>query len=468
MTDTPNVLWYVSDSLRADHLSSYGYNRETTPHIDQLAADGIRFDRMFAQAYKTVESSVSMLTGLYPPTHRARTTYDSIPAAAPSLPAVLSAAGYRTAGFSSLVQLSKRRGFDRGFDCFEELFRSYNTPGVTDWAAVCSDRAIEWLKRQDDAPFFLFVWSNGTHDPYAPRAGVFSESNNHPVDGSLDSLRNAGPEDAERVRNLYDDTIRHADAEFGRLLKHLRETGRYEETAVICTADHGELLSEHGRLEHAFPTAQRTLSWLAPDITRSQTLFEPGAFVGHLGTLPYEELLHVPAIIKPPGGGPGENRTGLTETIDLAATIADLCRVEFDSQGRSLRPLLAVDQPFKEYVFSDTAISRGLTQLQSVRSADHKLIRTAWSTDRLRSQNALEAKHALLSVLQRTLVADQLLFEIPEESTDVGTQQPDRRTALAAELDRWLQECTNRELESQRSELDAETKRQLQELGYMS
>lgn len=472
MTDAPNVLWYVSDSLRADHLSSYGYDRETTPHIDQLAADGLRFDRMFAQAYKTVESSVSILTGLYPPAHRARTTYVSIPAAAPSLPERLSTAGYRTLGLSSLVQLSERRGFDRGFDRFEELFRSHKTDtGPTDWAAVCSDQAIEWLQDQDtdEAPFFVFIWSNGTHDPYAPRAGVFSETDaDHPVDGSLESLRNADPEHVDRVRNLYDDTIRHADAEFGRLLSFLKQTGRYDETAVVFTADHGELLSEHGRLEHAPPTAKRAISWLAPELTRSRTMFEPGAFVGHLGTLPYEELLHVPAIIKPPGGGPGECRSGLTETVDLVATIADCCGIELDTQGRSLRPLFDVDQPFKEYVFSDTAISRGLTQFQSVRSTDHKLVRTAWAPDRLRSRDALEIKHALLSVLQRTLVADELLFEVPDESRNISQQHPDKRASLASELDQWLERSADRELESERSALDAETERQLQELGYMS
>lgn len=470
MPDHPNVVFYVSDSLRADHCSSYGYHRETTPHVDRLAADGIRFERAFAQAYKTVESSVSILTGLYPPAHGARTTYDAIPEAAPSIAATLSAAGYSTAGFSSLVQLSERRGFERGFDCFEELFRTrHSDTGVTDWAAVCSDRAIEWLENHDDDPFFLFIWSNGTHDPYAPRAGEFADDPAHPVDGSLDSLRESTPDDAARVRDLYDDTIRHADSEFGRLRSYLQETGRYDDTAIVFTADHGELLSEHGRLQQAYTPAKAALSRLAPGVSQSQTLFDPGAFVGHLGVLPYDELLHVPAIIKPAGGThTGETRRGLVETVDLMPTVADLCGVPFDSQGVSLRPLFEADRSFKEYVYSDTAVSRGITQSRSVRSADHKLVRTDWALDRLRSREALELKNAVLSVLQKTTGPTQLLFELPDEDRPVGSQQPALRARLAGELDEWLVDSADRSLDSNTTELDDETVRQLQELGYMS
>ena len=472
MQTRPHVILFVSDSLRADHLSCYGYERSTTPHIDRLAADGIRFDRAFAQAYKTVESSVSLLTGLYPPAHRARTTYDTIPEDAPCLPAALSAAGYRTAGFSSLIQLSERRGFDRGFDGFEELFRTRRVDdSVTDWAAVCTDRAIEWLDGHDsdERPFFLFVWSNGTHDPYAPRAGEFAADPDHPIDGSLQSLRNAPPEDAERVRNLYDDTIRHADSEFGRLCDYLERTGLYDETAIVVTADHGELLSEHARLEHAYRPLAGALRRLAPGLSQSKTLFEPGAFVGHLGTLPYEELLHVPLIIKPPGDNDrGGSRAGLVESVDLAPTVAELCGVDFDTQGESLCPLLEADRPFKEFVYSDTAISRGITQLRSVRSTEHKLVRTDWAPSRLRNREALEATNTLLSVLQKTAAPSELLFELPDETRAVGAQQPAVRAALGDELDEWLADSESLSLESTGSELDEETVRQLRELGYLS
>ncbi|MFW6320248.1 MAG: sulfatase [Halohasta sp.] len=485
MADQPHIVLYVSDSLRADHLSCYGYDRETTPQVDRLAADGVRFDHAFAQAYKTVESSVSIVTGLYPPAHGARTTYDAIPADAPSLAETLAAAGYRTAGFSSLVQLSERRGFDRGFETFQELFRTHRIDdGVTDWAAVCTDRAIEWLEghRGGERPLFLFVWSNGTHDPYAPRAGEFADPD-HPVDGSLKSLRAADADDAARVRDLYDDTIRHADAEFGRLCSYLRESGLYDETAIVFTADHGELLSEHGRLQHAYRPVKRLVSRLAPAVVRSKTLFDPGAFVGHLGVLPYEELLHVPMIIKPPGRThAGERRSGLVETVDLAPTIADLAGASvgsrapprdsqgpsFDTQGTSLRPLLAADRAFKEYVYSDTAISRGLTQSRSVRSADHKLVRTDWAPARLRSREALEATNAALSVLQKTTGPTELCFALPDEDRPIGDEEPAIRRKLADELDEWLLDSERRSLESSVTELDDETVSQLQELGYMS
>jgi arylsulfatase A-like enzyme len=470
MTEQPNIIFYVSDSLRADHLSCYGYDRETSPNIDRLAEDSIRFEQCFAQAYKTVESSVSILTGLYPPAHQARTTYDTIPEGAPRIASQLSDAGYTTAGFSSLVQVSKRRGFDEGFDTFEELFRTHKADdGVTDWAGVCSDRAIEWLEHHDNSPFFLFIWSNGTHDPYAPRANAFTEDDSdHPIDGSLQSLRNAKPEHASRVQDLYDDTIRHADAEFGRLLDYLERANIYDETALVFTADHGELLSEHGRLEHAYEPAQRALKRITPEFCRSRTLFDSGAFVGHLGVLPYDELLHVPAIVKPSGGDyTSVARDRLVETVDFMPTIADLVGVPFETQGKSLRPLFGGDRSFKEFVYSDTAISRGLTQLRSVRSGEYKLIQTDWALSRLQSREALELKNAALSVLQKTTGSTRLLFELPDERIDVSSSKSDIQKEMATELNEWFEECEDWSLASNTSKLDPETKCQLRELGYM-
>ncbi|TYL36423.1 sulfatase [Natronococcus pandeyae] len=469
MTDKPNFIFYVSDSLRADHLSCYGYGRKTSPHIDCLSRDGIRFERAFAQAYKTVESSVSILTGLYPPAHQARTTYDIVPDEAPRIACRFADHGYTTAGFSSLVQISKRRGFDEGFHTFEELFRTQEaTDGFTDWAGVCTDQAINWIEECDGGPFFLFVWSNGTHDPYGPRADVFAEDDpDHPIDGSLESLRSADPDQASRVRNLYDDTIRHADAHFGRLLDYLERSGLYDETVIVFTADHGELLSEHGRLEHTYAPIRRGMQALAPRFIHSQTLFEPGAFVGHLATLPYDELLHVPAIVKPDGRTyDGDTRTGLVETVDLMPTVADLAGIPFETQGESLQPLFEYDRPFKDHVFSHTDISRGLTNTQSVRSMDHKLVRVNWELSRLRSRETLDLENTLLSVFKKSITKSELLFELPDENADVTSHLPEARDVLRKALNKWIENVREVSIDPETSELDAVTKQQLRELGY--
>ncbi|MEF8777958.1 MAG: sulfatase, partial [Natronomonas sp.] len=456
-SEHPNVIFYVSDSLRADHLSCYGYGRETTPNIDRLAEDGIRFERMFAQAYKTVESSVSILTGLYPPAHRARTTYDVVPDEAPRIAPRLSEAGYETGGISTLVQISERRNFDEGFETFEESFRTERADdGVTDWAAVCTERAIDWLESRDGGPFFLFLWSNGTHDPYSPRANVFAEEEpDHGIDGSLQSLRNAGPEQAAHVRDLYDDTIHHADAQFGRLLEYLERTGLYDETAIVFTADHGELLSEHGRLEHAYGPLRWGVQTFAPGLAQKQTMFEPGAFVGHLATLPYEELLHVPGIVKPAGGTYERGaRGGLVETIDLMPTVADIADVTFETQGESLRPLFEGDRQRKGYTYSDTAISRGLTQTRSVRSSEYKFVRTDWAPSRLRDRKSLDLENTIFSALKRPMAKSELLFDLPDEDTNVRGERPEITTRLRAKLDEWLRNCTEFAIETDTSELD--------------
>lgn len=469
MPDKPNIIFYVSDSLRADHCSCYGYERETTPNIDRLAKDGIRFERMFSQAYKTVESSVSILTGLYPPAHEARTTYDVIPDEVPRIATRLREQGYTTAGFSTLVQISERRNFDTGFDTFEELFRTHKADeGVTDWAGICTDRVIKWLDNHDDGPFFLFVWSNGTHDPYAPRANVFAKAEpDHDISGNLNSLRNADPEQAPAVRDLYDDTIRHADSQYGRLLDALVERDLYDETVMTFTADHGELLSEHGRLEHAYRPLRSGVKTFVPEVVDKQTLFESGAFVGHLATLPYEELIHVPCIIKPVDGPEGETRDALVETIDLMPTVAELAGTSLETQGESLLPLFEEDRSFKGYVYSDTAISRGLTQSRSVRSADYKFVRTDWAPTRLRSREAFELEHGVFSSLKKMLSRSGLLFELPDEDTSVSSVYPAVREELEEELDEWLAESEMWEMDVSTSELDAETEQQLRELGYM-
>lgn len=465
MPDKPNIIFYVSDSLRADHVSCYGYDRETSPNVDRLANDGIRFEQCFAQAVKTVEASVSVLTGLYPPAHRAHTTYHGVPPDAPRITHKLRKQGYTTAGFSSVVQLPTRRGFGAGFDTFEELFRTHRaTDGFTDWAKICTDQTIEWLDKQDESPFFLFVWTDGIHDPYAPRANVFSDENpESPIDGSLGSLQSAEKEQADVVCDLYDDAIRHSDEHFGRLLDYLERTGLYDETLIVFLGDHGEILSEHARLEHAYAPARYAFQKAVPNFCRSYTLFEPGAHVGHLGALPYDELLHVPAIVKPPGGTcRGVTRNGLVETVDLMPTVADLAGVGFETQGVSLVPLFDDDKPFKQYVYSDTAISRGVTNLRSVRTPEYKLIRTDWELSRLRHVQSLDIENTLLSKFQKLLTRSELFFDLPDEKTNIASKNPELRDVLAERLDTWIQRGHDSFSGAEISDIDEESRNQMQ------
>jgi arylsulfatase A-like enzyme len=470
MTDDPNIIFYVSDSLRADSLSCYGYERETSPQIDRLASDGVLFERAFSQAFKTVESSVSILTGLYPPTHGAYTTRHSIPEDAPRIAERLQKEGYATGGFSSLVQISRRRGFDTDFDTFDELFKKHRgSDSPVDWAKLCTDHVTEWLETVDE-PFFAFIWSNGTHNPYAPRAGRFTEGgSNESIDGSLSSLRQATPEDASHVRDLYDDTIRHADRHFGRLLDHLKRAGVYEDTLIVLTADHGEVLSEHGRMEHAHWLPERVMRSVSPGFVDSQKLFEPGAHVGHLSILPYNELLHVPAILKlPDQSEAGVRRSGMVETVDLMPTVASVAGIPLESQGTTLidRGTTTSSQG-KDYVYSDTAISRGIVNFRSVRSEEHKLVRTDLDLSRLSDRRALRSKNLLASLLQKSICKSEVLLGSPDEGSDLASNQLDKLNKMRSELAKWLEQARSQENNAEKTDLDEKTEEQLKELGYL-
>jgi len=336
---------------------------------------------------------------------------------------------------------------------------------------MCTDCAVKWLEEHNDNrdPFFIFIWSNGTHDPYMPRASKFSsDSQDHGINGSLTSLRDANPESADRVQNLYDDTIRHADEQLGVLVENLKKMGIYEDTVIIFTADHGEVLSEHGRLEHTYSPIRRCATRLSSDLCRSHTLFESGAHVGHLQTLPYDEVLHVPLIIKPARRySGGETREGLVETIDLMPTIGDLAGISIDTQGASLLPLFEKDRSFKQYVYSDTATSRGISRSRSVRSSDHKLIQTDWDLSGLNNWHTLEPNKMLLSIWRKVLTKTPHLFNLSDESVDISRPKSEIFASYERELEEWLKRCRDGVLNPETIKLDKDTEEQLRDLGYM-
>lgn len=139
-----NVLLYVFDSLRPDHLSSYGYDRETSPTIDDIADDGVRFTNAFAQGIWTAPTSGSIFTGLYPSVHGGETVSEPLSPAAPRLAETMAEAGLTTGCVSTIDQVSGFRGYDEGFNEFVELFETYD-PDDPQLGVALHDRLDEWL-----------------------------------------------------------------------------------------------------------------------------------------------------------------------------------------------------------------------------------------------------------------------------------------------------------------------------------
>ena len=307
----PNIIVIVADTLRADHLGSYGYSQALTPNLDQLAAHSIRYSHAFAQAAWTKPSMATLLTGLYPSSHATRYKTSALPTGLATLPGLLQAQGYVTGGFANNVNIAPFFNFQQGFTDYEFLAPDYllgaseassqltvyqvarmvnerffqahkNVHSFYQPADVVNERAIDWLKNRQDERFFLFLHYMDPHDPYFEQP-----FNNHGI--ARVSTPNPPPDMAPEMVRLYDGEITYMDRYLGQLFAWLKQTGLYDETLIVFTADHGEEFYEHGGWWH--------------------------------GLTLYDEQIHVPLLVKLPGQATGEIDTGLARTLDIAPTV---------------------------------------------------------------------------------------------------------------------------------------------------
>ncbi|MFQ5718076.1 MAG: sulfatase [Acidobacteriota bacterium] len=310
------------DTLRADHLGCYGYERDTSPFIDELAAGGVLFEQAISSAPWTLPSHASLLSGVYPSTHRAVDGREGIAPSVTLAAERFGAAGWATGGFVSSWFVSHRYGFDRGFDRFDDFEQTLNsnTKHKVDGARVI-DEAVRWLRQHAAEPFFLFVHLYDVHfnyDPPSPHRELFDTG----YDGPLPAYRKYSyyldhplPADVLAAEiGLYDGAIHYADAQIQRLHAVLAELGRADDTLIVLTADHGEEFFERG-------------SW------------------GHAHTL-YEEQVHVPLILRGPGLSPRRVSTQVRH-VDVLPTLLDLAGLPVAPglHGVSLRGLTGGPAP---------------------------------------------------------------------------------------------------------------------------
>jgi arylsulfatase A-like enzyme len=276
--DTPNVIVIVVDTLRADHLSSYGYERETSPFMDGLAAEGVRFENAISPSSWTQPSHASMLTGRYTYEHQAEVhplddTY-------PTIGEVLQSQGYRTGAFSAnTLFFTRRQGFGRGFLRFEDnyqtpsdailnsslygyLFDYYGLRKALNYEGVPTRRlasdinasVIDWVDA-GNKPFFLFINYFDAHDPYTPPEpyrSLYGQTQGGLVNGFVERYHpDLTDEQLQSEIDAYDGSINYVDDQIQALFADLESRGLLENTIVIVTADHGESLGEHGLLQHS-------------------------------------------------------------------------------------------------------------------------------------------------------------------------------------------------------------------------
>jgi len=261
------------DTLRADHLSCYGYERTTSPNLDALAQQSLLFEDVLSCSSSTAPSHMSMMTGVLPLVHGIENeVHHSQAPQAPLLAEILEEQGYVTAAFADGGHVSENEGFDRGFQHFDSRY---------EWFEKKLDRVQRWLREADDSePTFLFVHTYGVHAPYLPGEGhdLFSSPSylgvlNSRVESLQDHLSQAaadesgqelarmmedfwrdkktlGAADIQHLVDLYDGAIHRVDAGVGRLLATLDAEGWLDNAWVVVTADHGEAFAEHGTFQH--------------------------------------------------------------------------------------------------------------------------------------------------------------------------------------------------------------------------
>lgn len=311
----PNFLLVSIDTLRADHLGVYGYERDTSPNLDQFASGAIRFERAIAPAPWTLPSHVAMLSGLHPHDVGIDDIDSSIPEHVPMLAQALNANGYQTAAFVDSAPgglLGAERGFARGFDRYDHAPHT-DAPGPKYDVSGTVDAGLAWLRGRDPArPFFLFLHTKSVHtapvepDPspgesnapyispepfgsrYLPEAearfpwhdgnksgGVryLRLMNQYLAEGQIDPAQFSAEQLRELV-DLYDGGIRYVDDHFGRLIAALEKLGVEEDTVVIVTADHGEAFLEHYYFLHK--EVFDTQIWV-PLLIRDPRLGKPSA-----------------------------------------------------------------------------------------------------------------------------------------------------------------------------------------------
>ncbi|MFN7941462.1 MAG: sulfatase [Thermoanaerobaculia bacterium] len=344
------------DTLRADHLGAWGYDRPTSPFLDRLAARATLFERAFVQIPSTLPSHMTMFTGLYPGEHGVYPPSGILAKEIPTLPEAFRAAGYKTSGHSEGGYVQGGYGFARGFD--EWTNDEYRAD--TDVERTLG-RGLDFLSRlAPGEKFFLFLHTYSVHDPYAPPAeyralfwpgappaGAFSPVGENFASFNVGRLA-ADAAAVDYYRALYDASIRYVDSQLERFFAELERLGLADQTTVIVTSDHGEEFREHGRLVH---------------------------------TQIYPECLHVPLLVVHPAQKSAARVGAVVRAVDLFPTLAELAGLAAPVRlsGASLVPLLrAPDAAGPGEAYAEGEMLGG-TERTLIRQRERQLWQLVWT-----------------------------------------------------------------------------------------
>jgi arylsulfatase A-like enzyme len=450
----PNIALIVIDTARADHFSCYGYAQRTTPNVDALAARGILFRGVHSVAPWTLPAHMSMFTGLVPRDHGASWAAFSEPETAtvgelvdraftPSEPermlaARLRAAGYRSYGFSPNPWISRNKGFAEGFDEFFELWREEEREAAlgrkpagplekspTRAAVAGIERVLGGHPAGE--PFFLFVNFIDPHFPYDPQEPFRTRFGGKPetlqeiqrgaLRHELAMIAGDSPFDSQELVPFYDGELATADHAVGELVRFLESSGLFDDTLIVVTSDHGELLGEQGRWSHQL-------------------------YVD-------EPLMNVPLVLKLPRGARAGTAVDapLASNLDVYATVLAAAGAPIPLEDELSRDLVQENPAPREHLVGEYAPSKAyLRQLRKRNGAfvveDHAHGRYVVYTSEFRTEivgsralqstslrgGADEARLAQASRAAEQALAAYLAARDESRSVGVGVEAGDERT----------------------------------------
>ena len=340
-----HVIIISADALRSDHLGCYGYQRDTSPFIDQFSKESVLFENASSHAPWTLPSFATLFTSLYPSFHKTTTRFSSLSDSHIVLAELLREKNYLTAAFNKNGFLAARRGFAQGFD----WYRSEATFDKSEDERV--QEISKWLDRHREKKTFLFVHFLEPHSPYTPppeykRKFTNGEKTMDTTTDNLVLMNQNGTvvreEERAYMMDLYDAEISYLDSVFGKLIQKLKDLGIYDSSLILFMSDHGEEFQDHGK-------------WM------------------HTNSL-YQELVHVPLILKFPktAGMKGKRISANVGLIDVMPTLLEYLKVQPRGliQGKSLIPILLGKNHSERAVF----LERNDNQLFAVRHKSMKYI----------------------------------------------------------------------------------------------
>jgi arylsulfatase A-like enzyme len=480
--DGPNVLILLWDTVRADRLSLYGYDKPTTPRLDAFAEDAVVFERANSPAIWTPPSHASMFTGYAPSRHGVKATYKWLDHHHTTLAEWLGKHGYDTYLFSSNPFVDRISNLTQGFDQVQTTFAGKwkkearratqakliaedastdispawkpvkgqkhggSAHAFKDAAPVARDALGTWLSKRGDTPWFAFVNLMEAHIPRVPT----QESRDALMTPEQQALalktdvaqinllsyifgkKSYSPDELAAINGVYDAAVRDLDAGTGEILDALRDAGHLDDTIVIITSDHGENLGDHHMFGHKFSA--------------------------------WQTLVHVPLVVWYPETLKPKRVSHPTSNLNLFSTVLSMVGVEPpDTDPDGVLDLMTQSGPVPAFIEMIEATPVSINRVDNLYGLDDK---DRW----LRTFRGVVDEDWKLIVASDGEQSLYHLAEDPYESTDVSELEPERTSALQELLDSFKPapyDPGKRVKKDRIPKTNAQQTQMLKELGYL-